>query len=201
MIREAEASTVRQRLISHNIANIDVAIFNFHHSCMAASVEVKHVPDRVTADDWTRFDGTANTTYRVQDRGFLMAGGSATLRAQLSRGYQRSRTGSNESAAEAFRNVFAPQSGGKGPQTCICSERNLCRRRWQTMKAPKGGTAWIKGYLRRARESGPRSCMTVEFCVCPTPQYQEDPRVTHKPTVRFSRNMLEVCCKFSLPFC
>ena len=84
-IADAEAGFSGKHLISQNIANGStriadpdplVSIFNFHYSRPPDSVDMNYPLNRVIGMNETGFDGSADTTYRIQGWDFLIAGGA-----------------------------------------------------------------------------------------------------------------------------
>ena len=85
VIAEAEQSLPARHLISQNVANgsvkIDgpdprISILNFHYSRPPESVDMNYSLDRAIGNNETGFDGSADSTYRIQGWEFLMAGGA-----------------------------------------------------------------------------------------------------------------------------
>lgn len=84
-IAETEADFPDRHLISQNVANGSVkvpgpdplvSIFNFHYSRPAESVAMNYALNRAIGMNETGFDGSADSTYRIQGWDFLMAGGA-----------------------------------------------------------------------------------------------------------------------------
>ena len=85
IIVDEEARTRRPHLIAQNISNGSkrvekpleaVSIFDFHYSRPAESVGMNYDLSRALGNNETGFDGTADSTYRVQGWEYLMAGGA-----------------------------------------------------------------------------------------------------------------------------
>ena len=85
VITEAERDFPARHLISQNIANSSarisdpdprVSIFNFHYSRPPESVAMNYALNKAIGNNETGFDGSADSTYRIQGWEFLMAGGA-----------------------------------------------------------------------------------------------------------------------------
>jgi hypothetical protein len=85
VITEAEASYPNRHLIAQNWSNgskvVDrpnplVSLYNFHYSRPPESVAMNWHLGRAIGNNETGFDGSADSTYRIQGWDFLMAGGA-----------------------------------------------------------------------------------------------------------------------------
>lgn len=84
VISETEQGLGVKHLISQNIANgsarinnphPDVSVFNFHYASPPVAVAQNYHLNKVIGDNETGFDGTSDSTYRIEGWAFILAGG------------------------------------------------------------------------------------------------------------------------------
>jgi len=85
VVAEADALSVARHLISENYANGSevignhdplISLYNFHYSRPPESVGMNYVLELPIGNNETGFDGSADSTYRIQGWDFLLAGGA-----------------------------------------------------------------------------------------------------------------------------
>jgi hypothetical protein len=85
IVAEADALSAARHLISENYANgsavvanhdPSISLYNFHYSRPPDSVGMNYALDLPIGNNETGFDGSADSTYRIQGWDFLLAGGA-----------------------------------------------------------------------------------------------------------------------------